>query len=160
MGFDTRVLNNPVSLGRIRADNNDTVATLSTGAAVIANPLVNSSAVYFIGDGDFLNGYKIYRVPLPGGVGANPPPLLAGATPALNQFDGLAVDDTAVYWINLAGQLVSCPPAGCSGPPTVLVLNASTASSLTMDSQALYWLVPTYDANFNVIASSIFRVAR
>jgi hypothetical protein len=140
-------------------------STLANGLGVINLLAINATNFGFWpqsvgGNAIFLSGpdSRLYRVPLPNGVGQAAPPVLAGST-AMLQNNLFAADSTAVYWVDLAGQLNTCPSTGCPGTPTPVTNFGISSVGLTMDSQALYWINQTL-SNGTVSVSSIVKLAR
>ena len=143
-------------LAQVRADNNSATAVLATNGQLGALQ-VTTSAVFWIGGGT----PSINRVPLPNGVGTGAIPLFQGAGTTTSNFTGnlMTADDAGVYWIDGTGRLLHCAPAGCGSGPALQV-QAPNVWTMVMDGQAVYYISQTQDANFNTIASSIFRVVR
>jgi len=86
---------------------------------------------------------NVYAVPLPNGLGAATGPMFAAGIPG-QIIDGLACDNSGVYWSNQAnGQattIVMCPHDGCNGSPTVLALGQDRPSGIATDTKAIYWV--------------------
>ena len=79
----------------------------------------------------------LYRVPLPDGLGSNPPQALTG----IKTFVATE-DENGVYWFDSDGNLYRCSPTDCSQTQTVLAKGQSlNGNVLLQDATALYWAV-------------------
>jgi hypothetical protein len=89
---------------------------------------VNASSVLIADTAD-----NIYRVPLPLGLGSQPPQSI-GVTGAA------ATEDAGkLYWIDTQGTLYSCTLSSCASTTTVRANGQVLSDRILQDSTALYW---------------------
>ncbi len=89
-----------------------------------------------------------------------PAPTVLHTFPDMN---GVAVDDTYVYFTSGTGGIVGrCPQAGCGGNPTVLASNQTNPHALLVTKDAVYWatdLLPPVGADAGT-PPAIWRVMK
>jgi hypothetical protein len=102
----------------------------------LSNIAVGPSAVYFSGSTTVGTVYagRVYRLPLPNGVGTSPPPIFAPVG-----VSGLIADSNYVYFSTDAA-VHRCPHSGCANPPEVIAPGQDGADGLAQDATAIYWV--------------------
>jgi hypothetical protein len=120
----------------------------------LGNIAVGSSYVYFSGSTTVGTVYagRVYRLPLPNGVGASPPPVFApvGAS-------GLIADSSYVYFTSSVA-VHRCPHTGCASPPEVIAAGQDNPQGLAQDATAIYWI--TYSNLTTPLAAAVRRLAK
>jgi hypothetical protein len=97
-----------------------------------ARRVPGGGAVYFEGVGG-----KVYRLPLPNGVGGSSPPLFVN-----RQANGLVADDNYVYFTdNTAsnGAVERCPHGASCAAPEAIASGVGTFGVMTQDAVSIYW---------------------
>lgn len=90
---------------------------------------VNATSVLF----DYTDTHDLYRVPLPLGLGNNPPqPVGIVARDAVE-------DSQWLYSVDQVGSVSRCSPQNCAATQQVIAIGQPSAYRLLMDDKALYW---------------------
>jgi hypothetical protein len=97
---------------------------------------VGPAAVYFSGITTIASAYlnRIYRLPLPNGIGTAAPPVFAAVGP-----NGLIADASYVYFTSDTA-VHRCPHSGCMTPPEVIAAGQDRATALAQDAVSIYWV--------------------
>jgi hypothetical protein len=117
--------------------------TMQMAGGITFNPIVvdvnAKSLIYQNASTNYL-----YRVPLPGGLGASAPQNIAGA----NGTKFVTEDANGIYWIDSLGNVNRCTAPGCTGNTVIttgqILGNYFTANAvlgaLYQDASYLYWI--------------------
>jgi hypothetical protein len=90
-----------------------------------------------------LDNSKLYRVPLPLGLGNQPPELLTALSNG-SYFPPATEDTKGVYWLDNDGTLYICSnPLSCGTSKKVLANGQSQSGFIYQDASALYWATST-----------------
>jgi hypothetical protein len=100
-----------------------------------------------------LDNSKLYRIPLPVGLGDQAPVLLTALSSDAYFVPSATEDTKGVYWLDTDGTLYICSnPSSCGNSKKVLVNGQSQSGSIYQDASAVYWATST--------PSQILRLAK
>ena len=149
--FFTRTTGTTVKLQFVSTGTQDAaptvIATGSTGGAIdLAYDPVYANDNLFVWSDPSLS--TPYSMPLPSGIGSNPPSQFTIST-----ISGGIMDNKHFYGMfSLLSHMAWCPVASCNNPAVLTdrISSSSTLEVATQDADAIYWTVGTETGGFAV----------